>query len=81
MGTENLFIGPEPAFGISLGVAKNVVRNWKQIHHKKHWRFITGLRQAKGLILGPSAQLGWSVRLFTGHCHLKGTPFKIGIDR
>jgi hypothetical protein len=53
----------------------------------------TGLKQAKGLthIPGPSArrtkdllkvnrdQLGWVVGLFTGHCHLKGHLFKLGL--
>jgi hypothetical protein len=50
-----------------------------------------GLEQAKELILGPSAksskdllklnrdQLRWIVGLFTGHCHLKGHLFKLGL--
>jgi hypothetical protein len=49
------------------------------------------LKQAKGLILGPSArktkgllklnrdQLKWVVGLLTGHCHLKGHLFKSGL--
>jgi hypothetical protein len=52
---------------------------------------MTGLKQAKGLILGLSArrmkdllklnrdQLRWVVGLFTGHCHLKGHLFKLGL--
>jgi hypothetical protein len=47
--------------------------------------------QAKGLTPGPSAigtkdlfklnrnQLGWTVGLFTGHCHLRGRLFKLGL--
>jgi hypothetical protein len=62
-----------------------------EIKKKKHWKSVTGLRQAKGLILGPSAsrtkdllklnrdQLRWIVGLLTGHCHLKGHLFKLGL--
>jgi hypothetical protein len=58
---------------------------------KKHWESVTGLRLAKGLTVGPSArrtkellnfnrdQLRWVVGLFTGHCHLKGHIFKLGL--
>jgi hypothetical protein len=50
-----------------------------------------GLRQAKGLMQGPSArrtkdllrlnrdQLSWLLGLFTGHCRLKGRLFKSGL--
>jgi hypothetical protein len=55
------------------------------------WESAIGLRQAKGLILGPSAkrtndllklnrlQLRLEVGLFTGHCGLKGHLFKLGL--
>jgi ribonuclease HI len=33
-GSENPFIGPEPACGISIGVAKKAVRNWMNRNHK-----------------------------------------------
>jgi hypothetical protein len=58
---------------ISIGVAKKAVRDWK----KKKLGIHNGLKQAKGLILGPSArrtkdllklnrdQLRWVVGLFT----------------
>jgi hypothetical protein len=90
-GPEHLYIGPESACCISVGVAKKAVRGWTNRNHKKHWESITGLRQAKGFILGPSAkrtrdllklnrdQLRWVVGLFTGHCHLKGHLFKLGL--
>jgi hypothetical protein len=55
-GSENLFIGPEPACGISIGAAKKVVRYWTNRNHKKYWESTTGLKQAKGFILGPSAR-------------------------
>jgi ribonuclease HI len=55
-GSELPFTGPEPACDISVGVAKNAVRDWKNINHKKHWESTTGLKQAKGLMPGPSAK-------------------------
>ncbi|PNF17226.1 hypothetical protein B7P43_G05220 [Cryptotermes secundus] len=50
IGAEHLFIVPEPACGISIGVAKQAIRDWTNIKYKKYWRSLTGLRQAKGLI-------------------------------
>jgi hypothetical protein len=89
-GSEHLFIGPEPACGISVGVAKKAVRDWTS-RKQRILGILTGLRQAKGLIQGPSArrtkdllrlsrdQLRWVVGLLTGHCHLKGYLFKLGL--
>jgi hypothetical protein len=34
--SEHLFIGPEQACGISMGVAKKVVRDWTIRGHRKH---------------------------------------------
>jgi hypothetical protein len=55
-GSKHLFTGPQPACGISIGVAKKVVRDWTNRNHKKHWESITGLRQGKALISGLSAR-------------------------
>jgi hypothetical protein len=33
-GSEHPFIGPEPACGISIGVAKKAVRDWTNGNHK-----------------------------------------------
>jgi hypothetical protein len=55
-GSEHPFIGPEPACGISVGVAKKAVRDWSSRKHKEYWESLTGLRRAKGLIQGPSAR-------------------------
>jgi hypothetical protein len=91
MGSEHPFTGPEPACGISIGVAKKAVREWTNRNHEKYWESIIGLKQAKGLISGPSArrtrdllklnrdQLRWVVGLLTGHCHLTGHLFKLGL--
>jgi hypothetical protein len=55
-GSEHLFIGPELACSISVGVAKKAVRDWNNRNHKEYWESTTGLREAKGLIQGPSAR-------------------------
>jgi hypothetical protein len=90
-GSEHPFTGPEPACSISFGVAERAFRDWTNKNHIKRWESTTGLKQAKGLISGLSAkrtkdllklnrdQLRWIVGLFTGHCHLKGHLFKLGL--
>jgi hypothetical protein len=55
-GSEHPFIGPEPACGISVGVAKKAIRDWSNRNHQKYWESLTGLKQAKGLTQGPSAR-------------------------
>jgi ribonuclease HI len=64
-GSEHPFIGPEPAWGISIGVAKKAVREWTKRNHKKkkrrkkekkHCESVTGLREAKGLLQWPFAR-------------------------
>jgi hypothetical protein len=90
-GSGHPFIGPEPACGISVGAGKKVVRDWTNRNHEKRSESTTGLIQAKGLILGPSAgrtkdllelnrdQLGWVVGQLDDICHLKGHVFKLGL--
>ncbi|PNF38780.1 hypothetical protein B7P43_G12820 [Cryptotermes secundus] len=36
IGAEHPFIGPEPACGMSLGVAKQAIRDWTHKNHKKY---------------------------------------------
>jgi hypothetical protein len=91
LGSEHPFTGPEPACGTSIEAAKGAVSNWLNRKHIKHWESIIGLRRAKELISGPSAkrirdllrlnrdQLRWIMGLLTGHCHLKGHLFKMGL--
>jgi hypothetical protein len=79
--------GPAPACGISIGFAKKAVRDCMERNHKKQSEYTTGLKQANGLISGPSTkrtkdllklnsdQLRWVL----GHCHLKGHLFKMGL--
>jgi ribonuclease HI len=43
IGSEHPFIGPEPAYGISIGVAKKAIRDWMTTNHKKYWESLTGL--------------------------------------
>jgi hypothetical protein len=90
MGSDHPFTEPEPACGISIGVAKKAIGDWKSKKHQEYWESLTGLRQAKGLIQGPFTkktkdplrlnrdQLRWVVGLLTRHCHLKGHLFKLG---
>jgi ribonuclease HI len=56
IASEHPFIEPELACGICMGVAKKAIRDWKTMNHTKYWESLTGLRQAKGLIWGPSAK-------------------------
>jgi ribonuclease HI len=35
-GSEHSFIGPEPACGISIGVAKETTRDWRNRNHKEN---------------------------------------------
>jgi hypothetical protein len=35
-GSEHPFTGPEPACGISIGVARKAVRDWMKGNHKKN---------------------------------------------
>jgi hypothetical protein len=65
-------------------------REWTNRDYKKHWESLTGLKQPKGLIQGPSArrtkellklqrnQLRWATGLLTVHCHLKGRLIQMG---
>jgi hypothetical protein len=88
-GSEQPLTGPELACGISIGVVKKAVRDWTNRNHKEYWESVTGLTQAKGLILGLSArrpkdlqklnrdQLRRVVGLLIGHCHLKGHLFNL----
>jgi hypothetical protein len=37
------FIGPEPACGISMGVAIKAIRDWTNMSHERYWKSLTGL--------------------------------------
>jgi hypothetical protein len=52
-GSEHPFIGPEPAWGISIGVAKRAVRDWTNRNHIKQWESTTGLKQQRDLYQDP----------------------------
>jgi hypothetical protein len=84
-GSKNPFIGPEPACGISIGAAKKAVRDWTNRNQKTlgiHYWTQTG----KGIYIRTLCQTNeGSVEtkqrpgLPTGHCHLKGHLFKLGL--
>jgi hypothetical protein len=91
MGSDCPLIGPELACGISAGIAKKAVMDWTNRGHQKYWESLIGLNQAKGFLQGPTVvrtkellklnrnQLRWVIGLITGHCHLKGHLFKMGL--
>jgi hypothetical protein len=71
-GSEHPFIGPEPACGISIGVAKKAVRDWMNRNDKKHWESTTGLKQAKKTYILALCQRN------EGSVEIKQTPIKMG---
>jgi hypothetical protein len=90
-GSSHPFIGPENALGISAKVARGVIRDWTSTKDEEHWQSICGQKQAKGFLKKPCArkydellnlsrnQLRIMTGLLTGHCHLKGHLFKLGL--
>jgi hypothetical protein len=52
MESEHPSTGPEPACGISIGVAKKAVRDWMKTNHKKQNPQLDSNRQ-RDLYLGP----------------------------
>jgi hypothetical protein len=44
---ERPFTGPEPASGISIGVARKAARGWTNRNRIKQWESTIGLKQAK----------------------------------
>jgi hypothetical protein len=91
LGSSCPFIGPEPALGISAKIAREVIMGWSNTKHVVYWQSIHGQRQARDFLKRPSGrrageplslninQLRILTGLFTGHCHLKGHLFKLGI--
>jgi hypothetical protein len=76
--------------GILTSIQQTYLINSQALLQQK-WKSITGLKEAKEPISGPSAkrskdllklnrdQLRWIVGLYTGHCHLKKQLFKLGL--
>jgi hypothetical protein len=79
MGSEHPFIGPEPACGISVGVAKKAVRDWTNKKHKEYWESTIGLREEKGFIQGPSARRMKDL-LKLNRDQLRRASLQIGVD-
>jgi hypothetical protein len=52
-GSEHPLVGPEAACGISIGVAKKAVRDWKNRNHIKQWESKTGLNRQRDLYQSP----------------------------
>jgi hypothetical protein len=47
MGSELQFVGLEPACGITMQVAKKVVKDWTNQDHRQEWDSLSGYKQAK----------------------------------
>jgi hypothetical protein len=84
--SSHLLLGPEPGLGTSAKLSREVFMNWKSRKHKGHWQSIHGWRQvfkklsakkARQLQYLSRSQLRITTELQTGHCHLKGHPFKL----
>jgi hypothetical protein len=54
--SEHPFTRPEPARGVSIGVAKRAVRDLTDRNQAKQLETITGLKEGKALISRPSAR-------------------------
>jgi len=81
-------LGAKPGFGTSAKVSKEVFTNWKRRKHEGHWQSIHGCRQYFNKLSAKKArqlqylsrnQLRIVTELQTGHCHLKGHPFKLAL--
>jgi hypothetical protein len=91
LGAEDPFTGPEQACRALAGVPEKAVRDWIIRNHKKYWESLRGLKHAKGFQQRTSAiktgeqlklnknLLWWVTGILTGHCQLKGHPFKLGL--
>jgi hypothetical protein len=55
-GSSRPFIEPEPALGISVKIAREVIMEWTNRKHTEYWKSIRGQRQAKGFLKRPSAK-------------------------
>jgi len=90
-GPSHPLIGAESALQISVKVARGVIRYQMNRKHEKCWQSIYEPRQAKAFPKKPSAkkagellslnrnQLRIMTGLLTGHFHLKGQIFQMGL--
>jgi hypothetical protein len=69
--SEHPFIGPEPACGISIGVAKNMVRGWTNRNHKKILEICNLTQTGKRTCIRALCQIAGSVKT-------KQRPVKMG---
>jgi hypothetical protein len=88
-GSEHPLTGPKPACSISIGVAKKAVRDWTNSNHKKILGIHNWSKTGKGTYTRALCQKNVGsveikqrpikMGLFTGHCHIKGHLFKLGL--
>jgi hypothetical protein len=59
LGTECPFIGPEPSYDISAGVAKKAVKDWTFRDHKKMVGVHNGTQLCRGFPTVTLCQKNW----------------------
>jgi hypothetical protein len=86
LGSERPFIGPESACGISMGVAKKVVKEQTMRDHRTHWDRkrhsynVPSASKTRELLKLNRNQLRWLIGLLTGHSPERA-PFQTGINK
>jgi len=66
-GSSHALTGPQPAVGISVKVARGVIRGWKNRKHEEYWQSIHLRRQAKGCPKKPSSKRAWELPNLSGN--------------
>jgi len=91
-GSENAYIGPEPACGIPKSLINLELRDWEKEKNLAYWNSLRGLRQSKRLMGSTTGQCGIlknksksQIRiltgLLTGHGKLNYHLKKIGLTQ
>ncbi|CAH1118346.1 unnamed protein product [Phaedon cochleariae] len=92
-GTESVFKGPEPYFGVTASAAKTTISGWAEGKTLTYWSELPGLTHSKAFLPKPSEKitrqiLEWSrsnlrilTGLLTGHCRLRYHLGRMGLNQ
>ncbi|CAG9820215.1 unnamed protein product [Phaedon cochleariae] len=92
-GTESVFIGPEPYFGVTASAAKTTISGWAEGKTLTYWSELPGLTHSKAFLPKPWEKitrqiLEWSrgnlrilTGLLTGHCRLRYHLGRMGLNQ
>ena len=92
IGSETPFFGPEPAVGISYGIAKRCLNDLLTHEHNAHWKKVAGQAHSKAILTYVSkektdemlrmgrADIRAVTGLITGHCWLNKHFYTIGLS-